>query len=208
MKTCTFEGCDRKYCALGFCKVHYNILKKEGKVRTIGLQGQRINYTPIRICTVPGCQKKHRAKGFCSGHWQQQKKKGSISHLRIHGIIKICSVSDCNNKSSARGYCWKHYKRWEKYGNPDVLLPKASKICAHIVCEDFARCKGLCQKHYQRLLRHGDTHTSYRRPRKSQYVDFDNVLKNKSTYSKADDAEILRELFSENNNYCEFEGCI
>ena len=241
MKLCTFEGCGRKYSAKGYCKVHNNILSKEGVVRPIKACGAPIRLSP-RLCSIEGCGRKHEAKGYCKGHWSQQHYKRPLSNLAIRNIQpEFCKVQHCAGIPHAHGLCYKHYARWRNTGTTD-LLPKihsARKECKHpgcetnkhnqgycyhhyreLVlkipiksrgghnkkekqpcaidgCEGFARAKGWCEKHYGRYRRNGDPLTCYRRPRKSEYVNVDNILKNRGTYSKADDEEVLRENFAD-----------
>lgn len=238
MKLCTFPGCERKYCASGYCKVHYNILKKEGAVRPIGFVGHSTRKPTIRLCSLEGCDRKHEAKGLCKKHWSQQHYN---RQERIH-LAKICQVEGCEKERKARGYCLTHYMRWRNTGTTDIISRakiNSTKNCLHEGCntkkriggychkhyrenvlqvlakprgghnkkpkspcdidgcKNFARVRGWCDKHYGRFRRNGDPLTCYRRPRKSEYVSIDNILKAKGTYSKADDEEILRENFSD-----------
>jgi hypothetical protein len=239
MKTCTFEGCERKYCAKGLCKVHNNILKKEGSLRPILVPCQKLTLRVTRFCSIEGCGKKHEAKGLCKYHWSKQYYNRPNGVLRQRNSSKECSVTDCKNSACSHSYCQKHYYRWRTNGTTE-LIPRsvARKECLHKGCDtkkynggycykhyrefvlkieskprgrhkqqkvkcdvdncdNFARVRGWCDKHYGRFRRNGDPLTCYRRPRKSAYVSLDNILKNKGTYSKSDDKEVLMENFSD-----------
>lgn len=242
MRLCSFEGCGRKYCCKGYCKVHNNILRKEGVLRTIGLPGVPIKrkQRKLRLCEIEGCGKKHEAKGFCKSHWSKQHYNRLHTPSRQSNSGKLCSVINCKESAKSCGYCQKHYYRWRTNGTTDLIpLSVARKECLHKECEKpkhkdgycyrhyrqfilkieckpqggrnkkpkvkcdvencdgFARVRGWCEKHYGRYRRNGDPHTCYRRPRKSAYVSLDNILKNKGTYSKAEDEEVLRENFTD-----------
>ena len=97
MKICTFEGCERKYSAKGYCKVHNNILKKEGIVRPIGLVGGRVGKSETRFCSLEGCQKVHMAKGFCKSHWSQQHYNREVGFIRTRNPARssLYGIIDC-----------------------------------------------------------------------------------------------------------------
>lgn len=251
MKYCSFEGCERKHGAKGFCKVHYNMWKKGEALHTIGEKGRWGMKTFQRKCNFEGCNNPHRAKGWCSTHYNQFLKYGEtqkpFSRIKRPTDNK-CTVPNCTAPYKCHGYCQTHYFRWRANGTTD-LIPRtvARKECLvdecetnkhnagycyrhyrelvlKIVCkqrgghnkkpkvkcdvdncDNFARVKGWCDKHYGRYRRNGDPLTCYRRPRKSEHISLDNIMKNKGTYSKADDAEILRENFSDLYNYYDQE---
>lgn len=238
MKLCTFEGCERKHSAKGFCKVHYNMWKLDHPLHVIGAPGGRKKNEIIRLCNIEGCGKKHEAKGFCKQHWSKQHYK-RLGNRQIKGA-NTCSVDGCKNPYRAKGYCEKHYFRMRIHGTTELLPKKTpTKICKYPECErkkyisgycckhhrevllqiplkkrgghnkkpkqkcevdncdNQATTKGWCSKHYVRYKRHGDPLTCYRRPRKSDYVSVDNIMKQKGTYSRRDDQEVLRETFGE-----------
>lgn len=212
MRTCTFEGCDRKYRAKGYCIVHYNMLKRGKALHPIGKPGRPVDSSgAMRLCCVEGCNKKHLAKGYCKPHWRQHYAGKPIGEIGVprKKTATICKVSECNKPSRALGFCEKHYCRWRTHGTIDLIPRRViSKKCGHRDkkskvkcdvdnCDNFARVRGWCTKHYQRYQRHGDPLTCYVRPRKSEYISIDNILKQTGNYSKEDDAEVLRESFSE-----------
>lgn len=154
MKICTFEGCERKYSAKGYCKVHNNILKKEGVVREIGRVGASIKKHEIKFCSIEGCQRIHLAKGFCKSHWSQQHYNREVGFIRarVYGR-SLCSIFDCSCVAHSQGYCQKHYWRLRTNGTTD-LLPKTNKPkkCSQIGCDTNKHNGGYCFKHYREII--------------------------------------------------------
>jgi len=89
-KQCTFEGCSKPVWAKGYCKSHYN------KVRRKSLGG----------CKVKGCKKQAFAKDMCNKHYEQNKQLRS----------DVCSVSGCKNKAVKVKMCSRHYNQIRRCG--------------------------------------------------------------------------------------------
>ncbi|TKT03428.1 endonuclease VII domain-containing protein [Streptomyces lasalocidi] len=68
MKTCIFEGCEKRHCARGYCNGHYQQLKAGKTLRPLGEPAVR----EVKECTFTGCTNKHWANGLCSGHAKQR----------------------------------------------------------------------------------------------------------------------------------------
>lgn len=155
MKICSFEGCGRKYCSKGYCKVHYGMLKKEVVLRPIGQPGRRKGSGTIRLCSIDGCGRKHEAKGFCKRHWSQQHYKRPFSDIQIRekNLNKLCSVNECKQRPCAHGYCQKHYYRWRTNGTTN-LIPRtvARKECKQPGCETPKHNEGYCFRHYREVI--------------------------------------------------------
>lgn len=115
-KTCSIEGCDKPYCAKGFCKIHY------GKWR---LHGDPEYKRPIRKCDIEGCERKHYGLGLCGMHYDRLRFSGEVGgpKARINRDHDgICAVEGCNNPYAAKGYCDKHYQRWKRNGHTDITI--------------------------------------------------------------------------------------
>jgi hypothetical protein len=55
MKTCSTEGCERKYHGKGLCHFHYVILKRQ----------------TAPACSEDDCERPSRAKGMCTTHYDR-----------------------------------------------------------------------------------------------------------------------------------------
>jgi hypothetical protein len=71
MSKCKVRGCERKYYAKGFCKLHYGHQKKYGHTFDNPIYGRL-----PEACEIAGCGKTPHAKGLCNRHYLQVKKYG------------------------------------------------------------------------------------------------------------------------------------
>lgn len=93
--TCTFEGCDRKHSAHGYCDAHYWQYMHGGVLRPI---------KPRRTgCVTEGCAGKHYALGWCVRCYEKQKRQPAAPRAR-----RLCSL--CDRPHHARGFCTMHYR--------------------------------------------------------------------------------------------------
>jgi len=104
---CLVNGCDRKYCANGYCVSHNIQVSKHGKIINISLDGTR----PPRFCKVEGCDRLHESKGYCRAHRNQILRVGIITNNKIKtpNGKQGCLLNYCDKKHKAQGYCQKHY---------------------------------------------------------------------------------------------------
>lgn len=66
-KTCSIDGCGKKFRSRGLCASHYNNSRLTGQFETTPR-------TPTRTtCSFEGCTKKHLANGLCAAHYAQRK---------------------------------------------------------------------------------------------------------------------------------------
>jgi hypothetical protein len=159
----------------------------------------------MKNCSFEGCEREHNAKGYCRAHYAIWKKGKPLHVIRFKSGIKICSFEGCDRHNLAKGWCRAHYKQIYMYKSKGAPFPirkrscnkKAKEKCSVDNCDNFFRARGWCEKHYGRYRKHSDPLTCYIRARKSEYVSLDNILKNRGNYSKSDDAEVLRENFSD-----------
>jgi hypothetical protein len=64
-RTCTFEACDRKHHAKGYCHTHYMQLRANETLRPLR--------QPHAGCSFTDCPKPHHALGLCVGHHAQKR---------------------------------------------------------------------------------------------------------------------------------------
>jgi|2_EtaG_2_1085320.scaffolds.fasta_scaffold04499_6 hypothetical protein len=153
MKTCRIKGCNNKYLAQGYCKKHYQRVRKHGN--------PFYEYKKeIKKCKVNDCTStyydNYRASGYCKKHYQRIKRHGNPNINKRVDRDSICTVEECNNKHRAKGYCSKHYEAWYKHGNPLINLLISNKKCSIEGCNKKHKGKGYCQKHYEAWHKHGD----------------------------------------------------
>lgn len=68
MRTCSVEGCDKKYKSRGFCSMHLARFYKYGDIS--------INKARIReICLSDGCCELRRSHGLCGKHALEEKRR-------------------------------------------------------------------------------------------------------------------------------------
>ena len=164
-RKCSVDGCNRKHCGLGYCRVHLRHWH-EGRplVARIGRGG-----TPLstRKCSVDGCDRKHASKGYCSVHYYRH-----LKGLPMNAPIKFrrfrltkttlpiqlpkpgdqaCMHPGCERLNQHAGYCNAHYIR-SRMGRPmDPPIQHYGRVgCSVDGCERPHKSKGYCSMHYQR----------------------------------------------------------
>lgn len=70
MKTCEFEGCDRKHRTKGYCASHYSQFRLGKELTPLKPRGDG-----SQGCKFEGCEQKHHSNGYCRIH-SKQKRKG------------------------------------------------------------------------------------------------------------------------------------
>jgi hypothetical protein len=194
IRLCSIEGCGKKHEAKGLCKHHWS---RQHYNRQNSIPRARNNG---KICSVAECKDFAKSQGYCQKHYYRWRTNGTTDLIPRHIARKECAHEGCDTKKHNGGYCYHHYRVivLKIECKPRGGHNKKPRVkCDVDNCDSFARVKGWCDKHYGRFRRNGDPLTCYRRPRKSEYVSLDNILKNKGTYSKLDDEEVLRENFSD-----------
>lgn len=74
MRECKVEGCTEKHEAKGYCKKHYQQMRKYGAIKK-GISTQ---------CKVIGCNNTRLVKGYCSRHAAQIRLYGKILDRTVH----------------------------------------------------------------------------------------------------------------------------
>lgn len=80
VKTCTIEGCEKRYYARGWCQMHYRRWKVHGDTDT-RLSPIGRNLSEPYICSVEGCETEvspKSARGLCMTHYSRLRHHGSV----------------------------------------------------------------------------------------------------------------------------------
>lgn len=118
-KSCSVEGCKRKYDAKGFCHMHYNRWKRHGNPLIITK-----DMSKNKSCKIVNCNKTYKGLGFCTKHYQRFKKWGDplfVTNNQEHE--KLCAINNCSRAYSGKGYCKVHNSRYFKYGDAKPEIP-------------------------------------------------------------------------------------
>lgn len=101
---CTIDGCEKKHCGRGYCRMHLERLNRHGDPL---YKRTRQKDLP---CTVEGCDRPIRARGLCSTHCYRMKKYGSLELPTTEQRFwdKVDKSGDC--------WEWTAYKTKDGYG--------------------------------------------------------------------------------------------
>lgn len=102
-QVCNIPECNRNFYAKGFCRLHYDRVRKTGKADSPFTE----------ICTVDGCCKPHYGQGFCQAHYSQERKR----QLESDPLFQ-CLIPNCGKFRLSEKYCQTHHKRLKKFGSP------------------------------------------------------------------------------------------
>lgn len=81
-RTCTIDGCERRYDAQGLCHMHYSRWRRNGDPLV-----RKPNGPPpsTKVCTITGCTRKFKARGYCGAHYRLWLLTGSTEYRRPPG---------------------------------------------------------------------------------------------------------------------------
>ncbi|MCD1287337.1 MULTISPECIES: HNH endonuclease signature motif containing protein [unclassified Brevibacterium] len=100
---CSFDGCEKKTIARGYCTKHYQRWSKYGD--------PSITKPRVRdACSIDDCDGPAVGHGYCTKHYQRFKKFGD-PHKVIDRSAGTCSFEDCDRKHYAKGFCASHWKQ-------------------------------------------------------------------------------------------------
>ena len=99
MPSCTYEGCDRRLHALGFCSTHYQRYKRNGQPELAPRYADG--------CLAADCGQPVNSYGLCVAHYQR---------LRKHGRLELPSVVE----RLVAGYEVNENGCWLWTGQPDA----------------------------------------------------------------------------------------
>ena len=114
-RSCSIDGCGKKFVACGWCQNHYYRWRKHGDPTAGGIR-RGSNAT----CSIEGCGRSHKAHGWCEMHWDRMKRSGTTDPPQPR--IRICSIDDCARVHWALSYCRLHYKRFLQHGDPNMVV--------------------------------------------------------------------------------------
>ena len=116
-KTCSIEGCNRKYLSNGYCGTHYE-RSRTGK----DMYAPIIEQIKDRGCTIDGCHRDHHGNGYCIVHYMRAKRGGNMDDP-IKDVQKgrKCKIEGCDGIYRAKGYCRTHY--WRHRTGRDINAP-------------------------------------------------------------------------------------
>jgi len=66
-KFCSFDGCENKYRAKGFCNGHY--MQMSSGIELKPLRNRKTGYSKNKECQASGCNNPYRSKGYCTRHY-------------------------------------------------------------------------------------------------------------------------------------------
>src|SRR5438445_7389561 len=97
MKICSFEGCELKHYAKGFCRAHHRQNKKGNELTII-----EVHLPQKGTCVGPECERAAKKKGLCETHYTQQRRGKELTVIgtthRTGKILgDICGSEGCNN---------------------------------------------------------------------------------------------------------------
>lgn len=138
---CTFDGCDRKHHARGWCLTHYMQFKRGAA--PIGPIRSRERVKPPE-CVEDGCRDPVKARGLCKMHYQRLLRHGYTRHRDRKTAPKPCAIPTCENHLYAKGLCHPHYAKQRKWAAAGVdaqryqdMLAEQNCLCA--VCRQPER---------------------------------------------------------------------
>lgn len=73
---CTFEGCEKRHLARGWCAMHYS------RWRAHGDPGALVRGKNAGACSVPGCGNPMRKRTWCASHYSQWAREGAVRPFR------------------------------------------------------------------------------------------------------------------------------
>lgn len=149
-RTCSLPGCERKHCARGMCRPHYQRWYVTGSTELVPREP-----APARLCSVEGCTAEHAAKDLCGKHYQRLVTRGWVEDTPKAGTVFDCSIEGCEKPHLARGWCVTHYNRWKAQDDPlaPKRVPQHQMPCTIDACERPRRKRGLCELHSRRAAK-------------------------------------------------------
>lgn len=112
--TCTWENCENKRWARGYCSKHY-------------YSAQRHGLLPRPKCKIDACEQPSFRNGMCNTHNLRAERHGDplLRKKRANGEAKntACEIEGCSRPQSAQGLCSVHYGRKRRHGDP-LAAPK------------------------------------------------------------------------------------
>lgn len=135
-RVCSIDGCEKPYCARGWCNTHYSRWRKTGDTGSV-------ETTPPknRKCAVDGCGRPYSSNNYCQMHnsrWKAHGDPGPAGLLVIRGQT-TCSVDGCEEPYRCNGFCIKHEARWSRYGDPLITHNNKYDVIQYHAAHDKVR---------------------------------------------------------------------
>jgi transcriptional regulator with XRE-family HTH domain len=117
-RTCSFEGCEDKHAAKGYCRGHYNRFHRYGDPSYNGREGIR------SLCAFEGCGREAKARGFCEGHYLRVRTSADLEHLLPEEArAERCFAPECEAPQHASGLCSSHRAILKRRGEAWTDVP-------------------------------------------------------------------------------------
>jgi hypothetical protein len=120
MRTCEFEGCNRRHKAKGLCVNHYQ-QSLDGRALV------PLRSTTQRVCAFEDCGREYYAKGLCVSHYVLRQRD-----LPPTAAQRLCTVEGCGRKHLAGGLCRRHYNRVHRARDPRGCLREGCDTCEDV----------------------------------------------------------------------------
>lgn len=139
---CTYEGCERKHHARGWCLTHYMQFKRGAT--PVGPIKTRERVKPEE-CAEDGCHEPVKAKGLCRTHYQRLLRHGHTMYRDRKTPAKPCAITTCDSHVYAKDLCHAHYVKQRKWKSAGVdadryqeMLKAQGGVCAICGCPERA----------------------------------------------------------------------
>jgi len=150
MTICKVEDCGRRVRTRGYCRTHYERVRKTGDP---GGPIKVISRTNPEFCTFDGCEEPYKANGYCGAHYGQWYRGEELRplidrHMRVQDGQKRCNrcekvlpiVNFAKDSKQACGYanrcrtCTKWDKQWTHYRlrqhEWEAIFEAQGRVCA------------------------------------------------------------------------------
>ena len=119
-KLCSVPGCNRGFVARGYCRTHYQRLKKHGDASEHIPVKWRTDSVENFNCRIAGCScntsRTHSGFGLCHIHYQRFRRTDRTDLKTNHYKWNGCNVLGCpSDKPGGRGLCTTHYMIFSHY---------------------------------------------------------------------------------------------
>lgn len=133
MRICAVDGCNEKYRAKGYCRIHYQRFLRHGDPNK-----KIILHNDYQFCTFNNCTNKHLSRGYCIKHYR--------SILKPEKVRQFSRTRRARKKNNGTEY-YTESKVLELYGTDCYLCNTPIDMSASRRCGDPGWEKGLHIEH-------------------------------------------------------------